>query len=575
MYLTDTLILIDSKNDLTERASQVKMMGDIYTQAAKVTVCLNTAEVVDYDDSDAAAYHLYKTNRSLKQPKPDIGQLSAKFDKTTFHGRESPGWHAIIQVFRRQYWTRAWVVQEIVLAKKLVVVYGDNELQWDDLTEFAEAFDDVENDGNLDIMEALAGGASIPIAKITMLLLISRIRKDYQQSRGLSLRELISYGPQFSATDPRDNVFAFQGLSSDAVPASMQPDYKISPVNLYINITREIFTGDRSLWFLNYAGCGFGDRSLESRFVSIQDDELPSWVPNWGDSLKKSRLPTMKILKNHDALQPHIDDAGTALSVHSSIFDTIVKVCDLPVPPTTNAEMNLEAASVDGLLNMTAAIPTLAEQIEADMPPSYPTGLSRDEALWRVLSGNQTNDPMEIRRNIKSLSIYFKQNELTNRALSLIGDNSNDTTMDKPKDNDLEEQLVRLIAKLDDFGGSQEKRSRIPPDYEQIPKSGLSASQKEVMFYISTRFHFALSRHCAGRKLAFTQQGHFVLVPPLTAPGDEVHFIALSDTPFVLRVLSNQESLNSPYRLLGDCYVYGVEFEEVAQASGINEVTLI
>lgn len=80
-----------NQNNWEERASQVKMMGEIHASAAKVTVFLNTASAVNYDESDLATYHLQKINESLKQPQWDISRQWARFDKITTGDRVSPG----------------------------------------------------------------------------------------------------------------------------------------------------------------------------------------------------------------------------------------------------------------------------------------------------------------------------------------------------------------------------------------------------------------------------------------------------------------------------------------------------
>lgn len=105
-----------------------------------------------------------------------------------------------------------------------------------------------------------------------MLFQVSRIRNRFHRCGGLDFREVMSYGAKFNATDPRDNIFAFQGLCSESVPLSMQPDYRIRPVDLYVNSVREIMT--EGLWFLNFAGIGWGGRSLGSGLANVSDEEL-------------------------------------------------------------------------------------------------------------------------------------------------------------------------------------------------------------------------------------------------------------------------------------------------------------
>ncbi|RFU27159.1 hypothetical protein B7463_g9184, partial [Scytalidium lignicola] len=77
----------------------------------------------------------------------------------------------------------------------------------------------------------------------------------------------------FSATDPRDKLFALLGFVTDGDDTALHPDYHESKTTqvTYTNHTAYLIARDCSLEILHAAGIGF-PRSLVS---------LPSWVVDW------------------------------------------------------------------------------------------------------------------------------------------------------------------------------------------------------------------------------------------------------------------------------------------------------
>jgi hypothetical protein len=51
----------------------------------------------------------------------------------TYHGSEhytAPEWKAMDSLFRREYWERTWIIQEIQLAKNVLIHCGDGAFNW-------------------------------------------------------------------------------------------------------------------------------------------------------------------------------------------------------------------------------------------------------------------------------------------------------------------------------------------------------------------------------------------------------------------------------------------------------------
>jgi hypothetical protein len=113
---------------IKERNQQVQLMGQIFKGARKVTVWLGE----DYDDSKAGM-QLAKQLLSIARYQPVSGLGSADLET---HGLPKQGhrrWTALLQILRRPWFWRTWVVQEVVLNWNVELVLGNATVTWDEL----------------------------------------------------------------------------------------------------------------------------------------------------------------------------------------------------------------------------------------------------------------------------------------------------------------------------------------------------------------------------------------------------------------------------------------------------------
>lgn len=129
-------ICIDQRN-LEEKAIVVKRMGQIYKEAAGVMIWLGMGS---YFEERLIAHISGYGQRKYGMPSVKRGKMrKAVLNQDEFHAD-------IPELSRRlcsnEYWTRAWIVQEVALATSKVVVQGFQEVSWFD---FAGFVDDTSN----------------------------------------------------------------------------------------------------------------------------------------------------------------------------------------------------------------------------------------------------------------------------------------------------------------------------------------------------------------------------------------------------------------------------------------------
>jgi hypothetical protein len=118
-------ICIDQQN-LEERASQVQLMGQVYTSARRVHIWLGPER--------AGIGLLFKFCNVLKGSETDV-KVRGRFQEVFGEHNEAAFQEAVQAFTTCSYWRRLWVIQEILLAKDLRVHCGKYEVNWNALYE--------------------------------------------------------------------------------------------------------------------------------------------------------------------------------------------------------------------------------------------------------------------------------------------------------------------------------------------------------------------------------------------------------------------------------------------------------
>jgi len=130
-----------NQGDKAERSSQVQLMGDIYSRATKVVIWLDSddselAETKYLLDNFAPRMEIYWNSRLFdivrdRLLEPTIARklgLSLSFDEWLSK------WDGLARFMRRRrYFTRGWIVQEVMLSRDIALLCGSRQLPWEHL----------------------------------------------------------------------------------------------------------------------------------------------------------------------------------------------------------------------------------------------------------------------------------------------------------------------------------------------------------------------------------------------------------------------------------------------------------
>ncbi|RAR09211.1 heterokaryon incompatibility protein [Stemphylium lycopersici] len=236
-FLWVDAISIDHKS-VQERSHQVGLMAEIYSGASQVLVYLGE------EDLGFASRSLWLDSER----------------------RQS----ALIKLFSKRWVSRAWVIQEVALARKLLMVTGDASCAMD-----------------ANLMSRIRGRAKISRLQVPGPLAWDPLASA--PSRDLLTLLLISR--HCDSTDPRDKIYSLLGLVGERLQSLITIDYSQSVEEVLTRTAAAIIVCQEDFEILAYASLSLGSRHTEKG--------LPTWVPDWtehfGDMTLRPQFQRSKI----------------------------------------------------------------------------------------------------------------------------------------------------------------------------------------------------------------------------------------------------------------------------------------
>ncbi|KAK4206208.1 heterokaryon incompatibility protein-domain-containing protein, partial [Rhypophila decipiens] len=118
--------------DNMEKSIQIRLMSQVFQTASKVYAWLGEEE----DDSSHAMQALLRIRTwDLRDTSTDAGSMPATWKAEGVPPKHDKVIPAIKLLLARQYFRRAWIIQELVLAKKVVMACGSWTMSLDDMFE--------------------------------------------------------------------------------------------------------------------------------------------------------------------------------------------------------------------------------------------------------------------------------------------------------------------------------------------------------------------------------------------------------------------------------------------------------
>ncbi|KAI0517598.1 HET-domain-containing protein [Xylaria bambusicola] len=508
-----------NQKDMQEKTEQVHLMRDIYHRASRVIAFpggnwrsrLAGGIVLQL----WALVHQYETQKM-------------NWSGTPAEAR-SPRWRAMADLFSSEYFTRAWIIQEVAVGQRVEVYLGGIYVPW---LAFFEVMNWCFESKRRHLLSASEDkerriwrtGQTFENVAVMAILRpdTGAIWADYtniDNHNMIDLENLLLITANFRTTDPRDKVFSLIGIARNAGdPELTVPDYSLPVEQVFQKTAQCVFSyppGRKTIHILALAGTGFCERPMK----------MPSWVPDFSE--KRACYPYANTLDrdiNFKASGGHAQDTRLDLETNSFIIKaiTIDQVLDIS-----------EAGALDwGLRDLDLAdafklLPKLHKWVYAaiDLCEKHPKSSAMPEITtynrlwWTLISGRIERKPADAK--YEKAFRYWLQN------LDILASSKNLAHYSQRfKDGELGDAEANIIDGTDDY------------------------------------YQYSVLEACFGRRIAITRSGRLCIVPPLTRVGDSVIIPFGSQTPFLIR--KPHSYLNtSGYELIGEAWVDGVMYGEM------------
>ncbi|KAF2854498.1 HET-domain-containing protein [Plenodomus tracheiphilus IPT5] len=262
-------VCINQKDDL-EKTAQVQLMRQVYSNATKTIAWLGDDASEDVAAAIESINYVHEVlhkgqlaqNLYAYKDRPvgdEQGQLSLKSLEATMKQR---GWsdplQSVDKFFSCPWWSRVWVVQEVVLGSRVQLLYGPRDIDAHKVAAFTVWHD---RRGWLE--------------PSTLYGVYRAWRRFHTDPRHASPVHMLNNFRDLKCTDPKDKVFGLAGIMAQEF---VTVDYTKSVVQIYTEFIVGALRAERDLYVLSYVGHDEEDD---------HSDEWPSWVAQWnrpGDS---------------------------------------------------------------------------------------------------------------------------------------------------------------------------------------------------------------------------------------------------------------------------------------------------
>jgi len=352
-----------NQQDPTERSSQVAFMASIYRSASMVISWLGE-EDVHTEEAFALIRALTSLSRASRKPITPENIGSEALRNILGELASDHVWNSLRQFWRRRYFGRAWIIQEVVLAKKVLVQCGRHTINWAQLAEASWFFTITSwarfmKSGTPEAIAQTHSNHDLP------LYINANTRLKQLDGCHTLLISLIR-ARRFECSDPRDKVYAVLGLAEDYTKTKprLQPIYENNSVlNTYIRTAVQILEDAEDLLLLAHAE-GQNFRSTE---------DLPSWVPDWsvGKGLGLGLIGYKRFAAAADLPRKlTINESNNSLALHGVLLDEVVQIGE----SKDEALFGSKHTCFLGWISILAVLPS-----------TYHNGQSKIEAFWRTL----------------------------------------------------------------------------------------------------------------------------------------------------------------------------------------------
>jgi len=536
------LIWIDSicinQGNKEEKRIQVEHMSEIYARATRVRVWLSETSMLGQPPPEFMPFKTRKPTEIFERT--ILRTILRLFSSPTMSSR------ALERLLSHNYWTRAWVVQEIAFAREILVHADSTCVDWKSVSAFVN---------NLwpDRLEERYHGPALQLAYnpfyditisrevlrgLRQISLISSIRQHTLNGSAQGLIPLLVRLGATRASDPLDKVYSILSLVRDTntlpnISCNITTDYNLSAKELYLKVARSNFSQDIKSFdisILMHAGIGW-PRTLSG---------LPSWVPDWS-SISQTHLDGFTSSSYFRGAEWHVKAvviSGTLLKIFGGRIVDSISAQTRPIDHNDPARLWFQEIC-DVVGRQLDHIPKADIDLTGERSRCYRRCPGRWRgAIYRVLVGDSEPYWGEVPGNT-GVTLFERPDSFSfdnpNQKWSRTNTPQSQAELEHSYD------LWRMLPHL-----RREHPERVEDAFEK-----------------SRQFIAVCTAQTQGWKFALTRTGRMCLVPPRAELGDELFILGSPIVPFLVRPIKHKARLRTGgnarrYLFIGHCFALGM-----------------
>jgi hypothetical protein len=501
-------ICIDQSNS-HEKSIQIRLMRPIYESAEYVLGWIGEEK----HNSHNAIEILLQIRTQAANPMfwpSDLASIPPSWSGKKIPDFEDTIWADIDAFLQREWFRRAWIIQEVVLGTKVKLLCGKWNIDLDDLGEALKLTTEA-----IDQKCRGTTGLRSPLHATDPAQALSMIRQTYYKGllgRKQDLLSLLELSAHSKATRERDKLFALLGLASDTNGEAFDPDYDSSMETVVLRYAREFVRKGRAMDLIYRAGT--------SKAYSFS-----SWIPKWtGEAFPRTISDWRGALGTFCAggsNPPRVQVSSSmseVLEISGFAVDTITKI---------GSVSTLEK----DLITFVNSVRQMAKELQ-----SYPEYETLDEVMLKLPIGDAGRPYSEPHDDI-----LVPHRAMTADYWCWLGPTFN---------------ITKSVANVNSI--------REMMDFLRKPKT----TRDSGWMYWETAAAFA--GRIPNARVCMTEKGYLGLVCGDVQVGDRVGVFQGGAVPFTLRP-SNQDKAVNTWTLVGECYIHGIMYGEALSWPGIVE----
>jgi hypothetical protein len=340
--------------DVDERTQQVKQMIDIYKNATQVLIWMGE-EIENFE----AAIDLMNWVKSVMSSGLWVTDNLVDFAGSPYR---MEAWKALVELLKRPWWSRVWIIQEAVFGNDPVVICGRHRFEWELLQLLGESRDTWNKITWSLLQQEKPFYTGEFVHTSDRLNFITALRASHPIGPE-SLRALLHGVRTSEATDPRDKVFAMIGLLKNDINLC-EVDYRKSIGQVYAEAAAGFLRLTGSPHFLSWT-----HSTTDWNGYMNRPNGIPSWAPSWiackNDLMELQLFDDSMSLKDRESFSKeiaqaaagstmkttfHIDVSNRAFFINrkpSPNWSTLFTSSDSPLPKTCTPRKSIYSATQD------------------------------------------------------------------------------------------------------------------------------------------------------------------------------------------------------------------------------------